>query len=178
MRLSWSNHLLICLTLETLMSIISTIMSIYSGGTNRPVEFCYNFYILSDLIQKINFPTCIPDSGLSQSYSFGFIYFLWGEYLFCNAFSSIGKSWSWCCLSFIDFPSNWKRIPHLNCIACDYSFVNWDGFCDHFRDAPREDIFKLGAPATASEFCDWVQLGVDVYIPHCKYQVKPHYLSP
>ena len=21
---------------------------------------------------------------------------------------------------------------------------------------------------------DWVQVGIDVYIPHCKYQVKPH----
>ena len=26
-------------------------------------------------------------------------------------------------------------------------------------------------------FCEWVQVGIDVYIPHRKYQVKPH-LSP
>ena len=25
-----------------------------------------------------------------------------------------------------------------------------------------------------SEFCEWVQVGIDVYIPHRKYQVKPH----
>ena len=37
-----------------------------------------------------------------------------------------------------------------------------------------EDIFKLGASAAASEFCDWVQVGIDVYKPHRKYQVKPH----
>ena len=37
-----------------------------------------------------------------------------------------------------------------------------------------EDIFKLCASAAASEFCEWVQVGVDVYIPHRKYQVKPH----
>ena len=37
-----------------------------------------------------------------------------------------------------------------------------------------EDIFKLGASAAASEFCEWVQVGTDVYIPHRKYQVKPH----
>ena len=41
------------------------------------------------------------------------------------------------------------------------------------RDVPWEDIFKLGASA-ASEFCEWVQVGIDVYIPHRKYQVKPH----
>ena len=42
------------------------------------------------------------------------------------------------------------------------------------RDVPREDIFKLSASAAASEFCEWVQVGIDVYIPHRKYQVKPH----
>ena len=34
--------------------------------------------------------------------------------------------------------------------------------------------FKLGAFAAASEFCERVQVGIDVYIPHRKYQVKPH----
>ena len=37
-----------------------------------------------------------------------------------------------------------------------------------------EGIFKLGASAATSEFCEWVQVGIDVYIPHRKYQVKPH----
>ena len=45
------------------------------------------------------------------------------------------------------------------------------------RDVPWEDIFKLSASAAASEFCEWVQVGIDVYIPHRKNQVKPH-LSP
>ena len=42
------------------------------------------------------------------------------------------------------------------------------------RDFPREDIFKLGASAAASEFCEWIRVGTDVYIPHSKYQVKCH----
>ena len=45
------------------------------------------------------------------------------------------------------------------------------------RDVSWENIFKLGASVAASEFCEWVQVGIDVYIPHRKYQVKPH-LSP
>ena len=48
--------------------------------------------------------------------------------------------------------------------------ADWDGLHDHLRDVWREDIFKLGA----SEFCEWIQVGIDVYIPHRKYQVKPH----
>ena len=50
--------------------------------------------------------------------------------------------------------------------------IGWS--CDHLRDVPWEDAFKLSASGTASEFCEWNQVGIDVYIPHRKYQVKPH----
>ena len=72
----------------------------------------------------------------------------------------------------IDFPINSKQDTHR--VAYDYSCADWDGLCDHLRDVLWEDIFKLSAFAAASEFCEWVQVGIDVYIPHCKYQVKPH----
>ena len=52
-----------------------------------------------------------------------------------------------------------------------------DGLRDHLRDVPWEDIFKLSASAAASGFCEWVQVGIDVYIPHRKYHAKP-YSSP
>ena len=53
----------------------------------------------------------------------------------------------------IDFPSNsqWDALFHH--IAYDYSCTYWDGFLDHLRYVPWEDIFKLGAYAAASEFC-------------------------
>ena len=77
----------------------------------------------------------------------------------------------------IDFPinSNWDALFHR--VAYDYFRTDWDGLCDHLRDVPWEDIFKLSASSAASEFCEWVQVGIDVYITHHKYQVKPH-LSP
>ena len=62
----------------------------------------------------------------------------------------------------------------FHCIAFNYSCADWNGLCDHLRDVPWEDIFKLGASGAASEFCEWVLVGIDVYIPHRKYQVKPH----
>ena len=74
----------------------------------------------------------------------------------------------------IDFPITPKQDALFHCLAYDHSCADWDGLCDHLRDIPWEDIFKLGASAAASEFCEWVQVGIDVYIPHRKYQVKPH----
>ena len=61
-----------------------------------------------------------------------------------------------------------------HCIAYGYSCADWDDLCDHLRDAPWEGIFKLCASASTHEFCEWFQVGTDVYIPHRKYQVKPH----
>ena len=74
----------------------------------------------------------------------------------------------------IDFPSNSQQDAPFDCITYDYSCADWDGLCDHFRDVPWENIFKLSASAAASEFCKWFQAGIDVYILHHKYQVKPH----
>ena len=72
----------------------------------------------------------------------------------------------------IDFPTNSKQDPLFHCIAYDYSCADWDGLCDHLRDVSWEDVFKLGASAAAGEFCEWVQVATDVYIPHRKYHIR------
>ena len=71
----------------------------------------------------------------------------------------------------IDFLIKQNRMP---CFMTSYdcSCADWDGLCDHTRDVPRENIFKL-SESTASEFCELVQVRIDACIPHLKYQVKP-----
>ena len=64
-----------------------------------------------------------------------------------------------------DFLSNSKRGAPFRHTA------DWDGLHDHLKDVPWEDIFKLGTSA-AAEFCEWFQVGIDVYISHQKYQAK------
>ena len=54
----------------------------------------------------------------------------------------------------IDFSSYSQRDALFHCIAYDYSCADWNGLCDHLRDGLWEDIFKLGASAAASEFCE------------------------
>ena len=74
----------------------------------------------------------------------------------------------------IGFPSNSTQDAPFHRIACDYSHADLDGLRDHLREVPLEDIFKCSASATARELCEWVQVETDVFIPHCKYQVKSH----
>ena len=73
----------------------------------------------------------------------------------------------------INFPSNSQQDAPFHHKAYDYSCADWDSLCDHLRDVPWDGIFKLSASAAASGFCEWVQVGIDVYIPRRKYQVKP-----
>ena len=73
-----------------------------------------------------------------------------------------------------DFPSNSQQDAPFRDIAYDYSHTDWDSLHDQLRDFPSEDIFKLGASAAASKFCEWVQFGIDISILHRKYQVKSH----
>ena len=74
----------------------------------------------------------------------------------------------------VDFPTNSQWDAPFHRITYDYSCADWDDLHDHLRDIPWEDIFKLCASAAASEFCEWVKVGIDVYIPHRKYQIKVH----
>ena len=146
----------------------------YSGGTDRPGELCYNFSISNDLTQIVNFPTRIPDC---DSYSPALLdFFLSSDASICStmAFPPLGNSDHVVVSVLIDFPTNSQRHAPFHRIAYDYSRADWDGVHDHLRDVPWEYIFKLSASTAASEFCEWVQVGIDVYIPHRKYQVKPH----
>ena len=54
----------------------------------------------------------------------------------------------------IEFQSNSKWDAPFHCIAYYYSCTDWDDLCDHLRDVPWENIFKLSASAASSGFCE------------------------
>ena len=122
----------------------------------------------------VNFPSRIPDCDSHSSALLDL--FIYNDASICStmAFNPLGNSDHVVVPVSIDFPINSKQDTPFHHIAYDYSCADWDCLHDHLRDVPLEDIFKLSASAAASEFCEWVQVGIDVYIPHCKYQVKPH----
>ena len=66
----------------------------------------------------------------------------------------------------IDLPINSKQDALFHYIVYDYSCADCNALCDHLRNVPWEDIFRLSTSAAV--------IGIDVYIPHLKYQVKLH----
>ena len=138
----------------------------YSGGTDRPAELCYNFSISNNVTQIVNFPTGIPDCDSHSSALLDL--FISSDASICStmAFPPLGNSDHVVVSVSIDFPINSKQDTPFHRMAYDYPHADWDGLHDHLRHVPWEDIFKLSASAAASEFCEWVQVGNDVYIPH------------
>ena len=134
-----------------------------------------NFVIISnDLTQIVNFPTQISDC---DSHSPNLLdLFLSSDTSICStmAFPPLRNSNHVVVSVSIDFPSDSKRDALFHHIAYNYYCADWDSLHDYLKDVPWEDILKFSASAAASEFCKWVQIGIDVYIPHRKYQVKPH----
>ena len=94
------------------------------------------------------------------------------------AFPPLGSFDHVAVLDFVDFQTNLKQDALLHCIAYFVLYriailvligmvfvIIWEIW---------EDIFKLRASAAVSEFCEWIQIGIDDYILHCKYQIKSH----
>ena len=141
----------------------------YSGGTDRPGELCYNFSISNNLTQIGNFPTRILDC---DSHSPALLdLFISSDASICSAmaFPPLGNSDHVVVSVSIDFPINSKQDTPFHRMAYDYSHADWDGLWNHLRDVSWENIFKLGASTATSEFCEWVQVGIDIYIPHGMY---------
>ena len=117
----------------------------------------------------VNFPTRIPDC---DSHSPALLdLFISSDASICStmAFPPLENSDHVVVSVSIDFPINSQQDAPFHRIAYDFFHADWDGIRDHLRDAPWEDIFKLGASVAAREFCEWVQVGIDVCIPHRKY---------
>ena len=150
------------LSLETLTSIRRTGLPILVELTN--LVSCYNFSISNDFTQIINFHTRIPDCDSHSSALLDFFLSSDTSISSIMAFPPLGNSDHVVVSVSIDFPSYSQWDAPFHHIAHDYSHADWDRHCDHLKDVPWEDIFKLIASVGASEFCEWVQVEIDVYI--------------
>ena len=125
----------------------------YSGETDKPGE------LSNDFTQMVKFSTRIPCDSHSPVL---LDLFISSDASICSTmtFPPLGNSGHIVGSVSIYFPTKSKRNAPFHRIAYDYSQADWGGLRDHLRDVPWKDIFKLSASAAASEFCEWVQVGI------------------
>ena len=135
----------------------------YSGGTDTPGKSA--FFIFQT--QMVNFTTRIPDCDSQSPVLLDLFFTSDASICFTMAFPPLGNPDHVVVSVSIDSPSNSRQDDPFHRKTYDHSRTDWDSLHDHLIDALWKDIFKLRASAAAaSEFCEWVQAGIDVYIPH------------
>ena len=109
----------------------------YSGRTARPGELYYNFSILNDLTQMVNFPVVmVIFYGDSGSPALLDLFISSVPVFFPKRFS---LHWEILIMLLFQFPlilQHSKRDALFHRIAYDYSCADWDGLHDYLRDVP------------------------------------------
>ena len=141
MRLSQSTHLLMCLSLETFTSIIRTGLPILLQMidlVNSVIMFLARMTLLRWLTLLRGFLTVILTVLLFWVFFFLMVLVLVLQWLSLH--------WKILIMMLSQFPFTFhhvhKRMSHFIALI-KTSRADWDGLCDHLRDIPWEDIFKL-----------------------------------
>ena len=130
-------------------------LEILTRGTDRFCELCYNFCIYDDFTQMVHQPTWIPNCEYYSPAAFDF--FPLTLTLFYSVFSSFGKFWSCCCLSFQWLFFKLKEGCSFSLEYFYYFCDDWDGTLNYLRTALWEHIFNFTASA-ATKFYKWDQV--------------------
>ena len=146
----------------------------HSNRTDLAGELCLNFSMAHDLSQIVTFPTRFPDNCLHQPSLLDL--FLTSVPDSCSVSSSppFGSSDHAVVDVEIDFSvkSSVDRPFHRK--TFNYKKADWDGFRDFLRDVPWSDIFSGSPNSAAKELTDWLLIGIDTFVPHRKFETKPH----
>ena len=113
----------------------------------------------------VHFPTWIPEYD-SHSPAFLDLFFS-SDVSNCSTMTlpPLGNSDLIVASVSIDFPSNSQQDAPFHCIVYDYSCADWDSLCDHLRDAPWEDIFRLRLLLLLVYFVSGFRLEL-MHVPH------------
>ena len=120
-----------------------------------------------------NFPTWIPDCNSHSPALLDLS--LSSDTIICStmAFPPLGNSDHVAVSVSTDFTSNSKQDVSFHCALMTILMLTGMVFMIMQEMSHGKILLSLMVPA-ASEFCEWVYVGINVYIPHHqKYQVKP-----
>ena len=126
----------------------------YSCGTGRPNELCYNF-------SRKTFLRWL-------TFKLGWIYFSFDLSISSTVAFSIRKIWSCCGLS-----SHWFPVKLKKGCPSFFHYNLWLFLCRLGWSSWLFEIWSMerhtGASVAAAGFCEWIKVGNNVCISHCKY---------
>ena len=140
--------------------------------TRRMLLAYFVMILLSqDLTQKVSFPRCIPDRAHHNPYLLDL--FLCSNLVKCSVSPHPSLGTSDHLVTSVDFDFMVKSTNEHPYHHNVYSFnkADWDCFRDYLQDVPWLGIFRHNVNKAGKEISDWIQIGIDCFIPHRKYQL-------
>ena len=122
--------MVICLSLETLTSVIRT----RYHTLVELIDLVKSVIISNDLTQMVNFPVRIPNYDSHSPVLLDLFLSSDARISSTMAFPPLANSDHVVVSVSIDFPSSLQWNASFHCIAYDCSRADWDGLCDHLKD--------------------------------------------
>ena len=148
----------------------------HSRDIDAAGRLCYNFALTQNLTQMVDFPTHIPDRPDCASHLLDLFLCSNPESCSISAQPPLGRSDHMVVMASMDYSIKGAKEHPFHRMAFSYASADWDGFRDYLRDVPWKSVFRCNANKASKEFSEWVQVGIDCFIPHRKFQMKPHSL--
>ena len=147
---------------------------VHSNRTDAAGIKCFNFSVAYDLTQVVKFSTRVPDTpGQFPS--------LIDLYLMSDPNSStatklepLGTSDHYVISVSVKLPTKSSSKTPFHCTAYRYLQADWNNFRSYLADSPIQNFFKFQLNKLVNLLSDWIRNGIDIFIPHRKFQQKPH----
>ena len=133
---------------------------------------CFNFSVAHDLTQIVSTPTRLPDVDTHFASLLDLFLTSCPEVCATSILPPLGSDHCVVSVTVNIPPKMTQEIPfHLTVYR--YSDADWDSFRTFVADTPRSFIFNNHPTKVASLVSERISEGIDLFIPHKKYQQKP-----
>ena len=145
----------------------------HSRCTDSHGQAAHDFAISHNLSQIVTTPTRVPDRDGDTGYLLDLFLTSIPESFSHKVTSPLGSS-DHCvvtvkCKQVFSAPS----VPFHRTVY-RYSKADWCGFRSFLSQVAENLIISDDVHKSAQELSEWLQIGMQAYIPHRSYQVKPH----
>ena len=147
---------------------------VHSNNTDREGRICYDFSIVYGLTQIVDQTTRVPKNSRERPNLLDLFLTNCPEFCTATVESPLGSSDHSVISVRVDIQCKESSdVPYHRTIY-RYSKADWDGFRNFIADAPLEALFQGNPSEMATSITEWIQTGIDIFIPHKKYQQKPN----
>jgi len=146
---------------------------VHSRTTDTNGQATQAFAVSQNLHQIVSSPTRVPDRTTDKGYLLDLFLTTNPDSYHHTVSSPLGTS-DHCVVSVASSTLFSRQSAPFHRTVYNYSKADWCGFRTFLSQVPWRSALKGNVNTAAQEVTEWIQIGMEVYIPSRRYQQKPH----